>query len=75
MIPYFVLTKNVHHALFVSIGITVVILLAFGAVKAKLTGTSNKDAAFSAIQTLAVGSAAAGTAYGIVVAVNNSKFG
>ncbi|KAF2253856.1 DUF125-domain-containing protein [Trematosphaeria pertusa] len=65
MVPYFAI-KNVTHALFVSIGITVVMLLAFGAVKAIMTGIDRKGAMWSALQTLAVGVVAAGASYGIV---------
>jgi vacuolar iron transporter family protein len=70
MIPYFAF-HNVNHALFTSIGITVVILLIFGYVKAIITGTRQKDAVLSAIQTLVVGAIAAATSYGIVRGVNN----
>ncbi|KAK3710683.1 Protein ccc1 [Vermiconidia calcicola] len=76
LIPYFILVDDVTRALFVSIPITGVVLLAFGYTKAKLTGTGFKDAAISALQTLALGGLAAGTAYGVVEAVNsNSNFG
>lgn len=70
MIPYFAL-RNVVHALFVSIGVTFVILLTFGYTKALFTGTTHRDAAWSAAQTLAIGAVAAGTSYGIVRAVNS----
>lgn len=73
LIPYFIFPNNVHNALFLSIGLTGLVLLAFGFVKAKLTGTGNKDAIFGAVQTLAVGGLAAGAAYGIVRAVNSSS--
>ena len=72
MIPYFAI-RQVTHALFASIGITGVILLAFGFVKAKLTGTGHKDAFWSAAQTLLIGAVAAGVAYGIVRAVNSTE--
>lgn len=71
MIPYFAM-RNVTHALFVSIGITVVILLAFGYGKAHLTGTTRMDAVSSALQTLLVGVIAAGVSYGIVRGVNSA---
>lgn len=73
LIPYFIFSNNVHHALFLSIGLTGAVLLAFGYVKAKLTGTGHKDAILGAIQTLVVGGIAAGAAYGIVRAVNSSS--
>lgn len=71
MIPYFAF-KNVNHALFTSIGITTVILIAFGYIKALVTGCKHKDAAWSAVQTLFVGALAAAVSYGIVRGVNSS---
>jgi VIT1/CCC1 family predicted Fe2+/Mn2+ transporter len=71
MIPYFVF-KKVNHALFTSIGITAVILVAFGYIKALVTGTTRRDAAWSAMQTLLIGAVAAGVSYGIVRGVNSS---
>ncbi|KAF2476690.1 DUF125-domain-containing protein [Lindgomyces ingoldianus] len=65
MIPYFAI-QDVSKALFVSIGITVVMLLSFGFVKAIVTGTTRKGAVWSAVQTLAVGVLAAAASYGIV---------
>jgi vacuolar iron transporter family protein len=72
MIPYFVINE-VTKALFVSVGITIFILLAFGYAKAIFTGTSQRAAIVSALQTLAVGAAAAGTSYGIVKGVNSIR--
>ncbi|KAK5013300.1 Protein ccc1 [Cryomyces antarcticus] len=72
MIPYFIY-KNVNHALFTSIGITVLILLGFGYAKAVVTGTSQKDAVWSALQTLMLGAIAAGSSYGIVRGVDSAK--
>nr|POE79882.1 vacuolar iron transporter 1.1 [Quercus suber] len=71
MIPYFAI-KTVNQALFASIGITVAILIGFGYVKALVTGTTHRDAASSAIQTLIVGVVAAGVSYGIVRGVNSA---
>ena len=71
MIPYFVM-KQVNHALFVSIGITAVILVVFGYVKALVTGTTHRDAVWSAIQTLAIGAVAAAVSYAIVRGVNSA---
>ena len=73
MIPYFIFHDHVNKALFVSIGITACVLLIFGFVKSKLSGTSLKDCFFSAVQTLVLGAAAAGAAYGIVLGVNSSS--
>ncbi|KAK4893428.1 Protein ccc1 [Elasticomyces elasticus] len=64
MIPYFAY-KNVNHALFTSIGITVVILIAFGYIKAMIMGTTRKDAVFSAGKRLFIGVLAVGVSYGI----------
>ena len=69
MIPYFAY-HDVLHALYTSIGISVVILLVFGYIKAIVTGTRKGEACMSALQTLVVGAIAAGTAYGIVRGVN-----
>lgn len=74
MIPYFAL-RNVTHALFISIAITVVILLGFGAVKNWITVHTKRSAVYGAIQTLCVGGLAAGASYGIVKAIDSSKFG
>jgi VIT1/CCC1 family predicted Fe2+/Mn2+ transporter len=65
MIPYFAMT-NVTHALFVSIGITVVILLVFGYIKNYVTVKTKRSGLYGAIQTLFIGVLAAGTSYGIV---------
>ena len=69
MIPYFAF-PDVIHALYTSIGISVVILLIFGYIKAIVTGTKKGEACLSAVQTLIVGAIAAGAAYGIVRGVN-----
>jgi predicted membrane protein (TIGR00267 family) len=72
MIPYFAY-KNINHALFTSIGVTVVILMVFGYVKAVVTGCNRRDAVFSSLQTLMVGVLAAGTSYGIVRGFNQIR--
>ena len=69
MLPYFAI-DNVLHALFVSIAIAVCVLLAFGYVKAKVSGCSVRTACASALQTLLVGVVAASASYGIVRATN-----
>lgn len=74
MIPYFAM-QNVTHALFVSIGITVVILLVFGFVKNWVTIRTRKAGVYGALQTLMVGTLAAGTSYGIVRAVDSKSSG
>ncbi|KAF2683805.1 DUF125-domain-containing protein [Lentithecium fluviatile CBS 122367] len=71
MVPYFAL-KRVNYALFVSIGVTVVMLVAFGYGKAVVTGSGRRDACWSAVQTLAVGVAAAGVSYGIVTGIERA---
>lgn len=70
MIPYFVF-QQVNHALFTSIGITVVILLIFGYAKARLVTNRQLACIKSALQTLTMGAIAAGASYGIVTAVNS----
>jgi vacuolar iron transporter family protein len=72
MIPYFAM-KRVTHALFVSIGISVVVLLTFGFIKSRVVVKDNFAAFKSAVQTLVVGVIAAGASYGIVRGVNSSK--
>jgi VIT1/CCC1 family predicted Fe2+/Mn2+ transporter len=54
MIPYFAM-KNVTHALFVSIGITVAILLFFGFIKNYITIRTRRAGAYGAIETLLIG--------------------
>ena len=74
MIPYFAM-KNVTHALFVSIAITVVILLGFGYIKNWVTVRTRKSAVYGALQTLCIAGLAAGASYGIVKAIDSSNFG
>jgi predicted membrane protein (TIGR00267 family) len=72
MIPYFAY-HNINHALFTSIGITVVVLIIFGYVKAVVTGCNKYDSVLSSLQTLLVGVLAAGTSYGIVRGFNQIR--
>lgn len=72
MIPYFAMQDNVTHALFVSIGLTAVVLLVFGALKNWFLVGHRRSILYGAIQTLCVGAAAAGTSYGIVRAINST---
>lgn len=74
MLPYFFL-NNIHHALFTSIAITVVVLLIFGYVKASATSCPRKTCWYSAFQTLLVGALAAATSYAIVRGVDSMKAG
>jgi len=69
MLPYFAY-KTVNNALFASIGITGMMLLCFGYVKAILTGALWRGAVRSAFETLGVGAIAAGASYGIVRGIN-----
>ncbi|KAK6829723.1 hypothetical protein PG987_010307 [Apiospora arundinis] len=69
MIPYF-LMRRASDALFVSVGITVVILLVFGYIKNWVTIRNNRAGVKGALQTLLIGALAAGTSYGIVRALN-----
>jgi VIT1/CCC1 family predicted Fe2+/Mn2+ transporter len=72
MIPYFAMT-NVTDALFVSIGITFVILLAFGYIKNYITVKTKRSGLWGAVQTLFIGALAAGTSYGIVRGIDQSN--
>lgn len=74
MIPYFAMT-SVTHALFVSIGITFVILLIFGYIKNYITVKSKRSGVYGAVQTLCIGALAAGTSYGIVKGIDQSNMG
>jgi VIT1/CCC1 family predicted Fe2+/Mn2+ transporter len=73
MIPYFIAKKTLT-ALFISIGITAVILLVFGYFKAGVLGCTFTQSASSAVKTLMIGAVAAGASYGIVRAVDSSSF-
>lgn len=70
MIPYFAVPGNIFTALYISIGVTCVVLLLFGFLRARLIGTSVKDQFLSAGLTLLLGGTAAGVAYGVVWGVN-----
>jgi VIT1/CCC1 family predicted Fe2+/Mn2+ transporter len=72
MIPYFAM-HDVTHALFVSIGITVVILLVFGYVKDYINIGTKRAGAYGAVQTLCIGVLAAATSYGIVRALDSKS--
>src|SRR4051794_27220250 len=58
MVPYFAIT-NVTHALFVSIGIIIVILLIFGFIKNYITIKTKRAGLYGAAQTLFIGILAA----------------
>ena len=72
MIPYFAM-QNVTHALFISIGITVIILLGFGYIKNRITVGTKRAGVYGALQTLLVGALAAGASYGIVRAIDSTN--
>ena len=74
MIPYFAVPRTTT-ALFISIGITALILVLFGFAKSRILGCTAKQCALSALQTLCVGAVAAGASYGIVRAINTSPWG
>ena len=68
LLPYFFIPRA-HVALLYSCIVTGIILLIFGAVKARITGAAGKGFGgylWGAVSTLLVGGAAAGAAYGIV---------
>ncbi|KAI6040351.1 VIT family-domain-containing protein [Pisolithus marmoratus] len=68
LIPYFFISRA-HVALLYSCILTGVVLLVFGAIKARVTGAGNDTAGYvrGAVSTLMVGGAAAAAAYGVVV--------
>ncbi len=70
MLPYFAM-HSVTHALFVSIGITVLTLLVFGYTKNYITIKTKQAALYGALQTLFIGMLAAGTSYGIVRGIDS----
>lgn len=72
MIPYFA-TTHVTHALFISIGITAVILLVFGFIKNFITVKTQRSGLHGALQTLGVGVIAAGASYGVVYGIDHSN--
>ncbi|KAF8330501.1 Ccc1 family [Amanita rubescens] len=72
MIPYFVI-DNVTHALFVSIAVTFIVLVAFGFVKNYVTIKTKRAGFYGAVQTVIVGALAAGTSYAIVRGINHSN--
>lgn len=69
MVPYFIM-EEAAKALFVSIGITIVILLAFGYLKNWVTIRNKRAGLWGALQTLVVGMVSAGTSYAIVRALD-----
>jgi VIT1/CCC1 family predicted Fe2+/Mn2+ transporter len=72
MIPYFAM-HDATKSLFVSIGITAVILLAFGYVKSWITLKGKRSAVSGAFQTLFIGALAATTSYGIVRGIDSKN--
>ena len=72
MIPYFAM-RDVHTALFISIGLAVLVLIVFGFLKARLIGATMVQSLRSAVSTLFIGAVAAGASYGIVRGVDSSS--
>ncbi|KAH9038689.1 DUF125-domain-containing protein [Lactarius deliciosus] len=75
LLPYFFIPKA-HTALMYSSILTGIVLLVFGAVKARATGAAGKGAGgyvWGAVSTLAVGGAAAAAAYGIVALLEGNE--
>ncbi|KAH7912872.1 VIT family-domain-containing protein [Hygrophoropsis aurantiaca] len=70
LLPYFFIPRA-HEALFYSCALTGLVLLIFGAVKARVTGAGQGATGYiwGAVSTLLVGGAAAAAAYGIVAAL------
>ncbi|KAF5020026.1 hypothetical protein F66182_7962 [Fusarium sp. NRRL 66182] len=71
MIPYFVMPR-VREALWVSIGITVAVLLVFGYVKNYVAIRNHRAGVWGAVQTLVIGMLAAGTSYAIVRSLDHN---
>ncbi|KAF8266894.1 VIT family-domain-containing protein [Lactarius quietus] len=75
LLPYFFIPKA-HVALMYSSLFTGIVLLVFGAVKARITGAAGKGASgyvWGAVSTLAVGGSAAAAAYGIVALLEGNE--
>lgn len=72
MIPYFAM-HDVMHALYTSIGVTVVVLLIFGFLKTYYTSRTIWSSVIGALKTLGIGLAAAGLSYGIVRGIKNAE--
>lgn len=64
--------RDVHTALFVSIGLAIFVLIVFGFLKARLIGATMAQSLRSAASTLFIGAVAAGASYGIVRGVDSS---
>lgn len=71
MIPYFAI-RNTRDALFVSIGVTIVILLIFGYIKNYIVMKTKRAGVYGALQALLIGALAASTSYGIVYVIERS---
>jgi VIT1/CCC1 family predicted Fe2+/Mn2+ transporter len=74
LIPYFFIPRA-HVALIYSSIVTGIVLLIFGAVKARVTGAAASFGSYvwGAVSTLLVGGIAAGAAFGIVKALEGSE--
>jgi VIT1/CCC1 family predicted Fe2+/Mn2+ transporter len=72
MLPYFFMS-SAQQALFMSIAITVVILLGFGYVKTYVTVRTRRAGFWGALQTLFIGLLAAGTSFLIVRALDTKE--
>lgn len=70
MLPYFMIRRTIT-ALYASIAVTVVVLILFGYIKARLTGSPFRERIVSAFQTLAIGVVAASLSYGVVKGINS----
>lgn len=65
LLPYLLIASTIH-AFYASICLTAVVLLIFGWVKSAILVKSRKLAFYSALQTLLIGTLAAGSAFGLV---------
>jgi vacuolar iron transporter family protein len=72
MIPYFAM-HDVQKALYISIGLAILVLISFGFLKARLFGATVAQSIRSAASTLLIGAAAAAASYGIVRGIDASS--
>jgi vacuolar iron transporter family protein len=74
LLPYFFIKRAITALLYSSI-ITVIVLLIFGVVKARVSGAAQTTGGYiwSAVTTMLVGGCAAGVAYGVVAALERSS--
>jgi VIT1/CCC1 family predicted Fe2+/Mn2+ transporter len=70
MVPYLAIKTSMNLALYVSIGVTAVLLMMVGFLQAVLFGCTWKRATMHAVRVFAIGASAAGVSYGFVKALH-----